>query len=152
MNTKNLVIILSLVLNVGLVGALTFSMTRREPPAAVQAEPSSRPIREKAQTNNRTAYVAVNFTNMITVDWQMVESEDYKNYIANLRAIGCPEETIRDIIIADVNKLFAARQSQAAGGAARQEFQFWKKGRTMFRGLDEEKLKQQKAVAAEKHG
>lgn len=43
--------------------------------------------------------------------WRQVESEDYHQYIANLRAIGCPEQTIRDIIIADVNKLYAAREN-----------------------------------------
>ena len=43
--------------------------------------------------------------------WRQVESEDYKKYIANLRAIGCPEQTIRDIILADVNKLYAAREA-----------------------------------------
>src|ERR1043165_5400469 len=34
--------------------------------------------------------------------WSRVESSDYKQYIANLRAIQCPEATIRDIIITDV--------------------------------------------------
>src|SRR5262245_10847191 len=33
--------------------------------------------------------------------WRTIESEDYRKYIANLRAIGCPEETIRDIIVAE---------------------------------------------------
>ena len=37
---------------------------------------------------------------LATFDWRMVESEDYKKYIANLCAVGCPEKTIRDIIIA----------------------------------------------------
>src|SRR6267143_1034937 len=32
------------------------------------------------------------------IDWRAVESPDYRQYLANLRAIGCPEETIRDII------------------------------------------------------
>lgn len=41
--------------------------------------------------------------------WSEVESPDYPTYIANLRAIGCPEQTIRDIIIADVDALFAKR-------------------------------------------
>jgi len=31
--------------------------------------------------------------------WQEIESPDYQVYIANLRDIGCPEQTIRDIII-----------------------------------------------------
>src|SRR5215471_13715806 len=42
--------------------------------------------------------------------WAEVESADYPTYIANLRAIDCPEQTIRDIIIADVNALFARRR------------------------------------------
>ena len=44
--------------------------------------------------------------------WREVESDDYPTYIANLRDIGCPEQTIRDIIIADVNALFARRRAQ----------------------------------------
>jgi hypothetical protein len=41
--------------------------------------------------------------------WSEVESSDYPTYIANLRSINCPEQTIRDIIIADVNALFMRR-------------------------------------------
>jgi len=43
--------------------------------------------------------------------WQEVESDDYATYIKNLREINCPEQTIRDIIIADVNGLFARRRA-----------------------------------------
>jgi len=43
--------------------------------------------------------------------WSEIESPDYATYVANLRAIGCPEQTIRDIIIADVNALFARRRA-----------------------------------------
>jgi LysM repeat protein len=43
--------------------------------------------------------------------WQEVESDDYPTYITNLRDIGCPEQTIRDIIIADVNALYAKRRA-----------------------------------------
>lgn len=46
--------------------------------------------------------------------WRQVESNDYETYIQNLRAIGCPEETIRDIIVADVNKRFEARRANEA--------------------------------------
>jgi len=42
--------------------------------------------------------------------WQQIEAEDYPTYIANLRAIGCPEQTIKDIIIADVNHLYARKR------------------------------------------
>ena len=43
--------------------------------------------------------------------WQEVESADYPTYIGNLRDIGCPEQTIRDIIVADVNALYAHRRA-----------------------------------------
>src|SRR5438045_4083586 len=45
------------------------------------------------------------------LSWSHVESPDYAVYIANLRSIGCPEQTIRDIIIADVNALYARRKA-----------------------------------------
>src|SRR5437588_11607773 len=43
--------------------------------------------------------------------WREVESADYPTYIANLRDIGCPEQTIRDIIIADVNALYSRKRA-----------------------------------------
>jgi LysM repeat protein len=55
--------------------------------------------------------------------WQEVESEDYRAYIKNLREIGCPEQTIRDIIIADVNALYARKRSLEVLSPAQQ---WWK--------------------------
>jgi LysM repeat protein len=43
--------------------------------------------------------------------WQEVESPDYATYVANLRQIGCPEQTIRDIIIAEVNALYSRKRA-----------------------------------------
>src|SRR5256886_4815412 len=43
--------------------------------------------------------------------WREVESDDYPTYIANLRDIGCPDQTIRDIIIADINALYSRRRA-----------------------------------------
>jgi LysM repeat protein len=55
--------------------------------------------------------------------WKEVESPDYPTYIANLRDIGCPEQTIRDIIIADVNSLYAQKR---ATNLITAEQQWWK--------------------------
>jgi hypothetical protein len=55
--------------------------------------------------------------------WSQLESADYREYIANLRAIGCPEATIRDIILTDVMKLYAARRGQLRTRG--REFKFW---------------------------
>src|SRR6266705_2853652 len=46
-------------------------------------------------------------------DWRMIESSDYEKYVANLRAIGCPEKTVRDIIVADVQKTYGAKSAAA---------------------------------------
>ena len=43
--------------------------------------------------------------------WRLLESDDFKKYIANLRAVGCPEQTIQDIIIAEVNKVYAGKEA-----------------------------------------
>jgi len=56
-------------------------------------------------------------------NWSQLESTDYPTYIANLRRIGCPEQTIRDIMAADLDSAYYARrrqvleQSIAAAGA-----------------------------------
>lgn len=46
--------------------------------------------------------------------WAQLESEDYRTYIQRLRSIGCPEQTIRDIVIADIDKLLAPRVQSAS--------------------------------------
>ncbi|MCX6930391.1 MAG: hypothetical protein NT154_45380, partial [Verrucomicrobia bacterium] len=43
--------------------------------------------------------------------WREIESSDFPTYVANLRQVGCPEQTIRDIIIADVNALFSRKRA-----------------------------------------
>lgn len=45
------------------------------------------------------------------LSWRDIESTNFINYVANLRGIGCPESTIRDIIVADINQLFARRRA-----------------------------------------
>lgn len=40
-------------------------------------------------------------------NWAVLEAEDYHQYIANLRSVSCPEETIREMIVAEVNKRYA---------------------------------------------
>jgi hypothetical protein len=42
--------------------------------------------------------------------WQPVESADYKTYIANLRKLSFPEELIREIVVADIDKFYGPRE------------------------------------------
>ena len=43
---------------------------------------------------------------MPVVPWRLIASADYRQYIANLRAVGCPEWLVRDIIVADIDDLY----------------------------------------------
>ena len=40
------------------------------------------------------------------VPWRLIASADYRQYVANLRAVGCPEWLVRDIIVADIDDLY----------------------------------------------
>ena len=43
---------------------------------------------------------------MPVVPWRLIASADYRQYIANLRAVGCPDWLVRDIIVADIDDFY----------------------------------------------
>ena len=43
--------------------------------------------------------------------WSTLEAADYPTYLANLRKIGCPEQTIQDILLADISALYAQKRA-----------------------------------------
>jgi hypothetical protein len=47
-------------------------------------------------------------------DWHDVETEGYRTYLDSLRAVGCPEDKVRTIILADINELFAQKRLKEA--------------------------------------
>jgi hypothetical protein len=55
--------------------------------------------------------------------WQDVETDAYRSYIESLRAVGCPDDKIRTIVVADVNELFDKRRLQEA---VRHDIQWWR--------------------------
>lgn len=102
------VLAISLLLNLGLF-AYIGSRPKPVVPDQVVANPQTQVVtRTVTKTETRTDKVALP-PEFIQLDWNKVESDNFKEYIANLRAIKCPEETIRDIIISDINKLYAAK-------------------------------------------
>ena len=70
--------------------------------------------------------------------WRLLESNDFKAYIANLRSVGCPEQTIQDIIIAEVNKLYAGKE--AALRLRPEHLKPWETfGASQYAGMDRER-------------
>lgn len=96
------ILILSLVANLVLAAGWFFS-------ARHQATLYRRAIQSQPLTQTQVK------TNVVIrrqfFSWQELESSDYRTYVTNLREIGCPEQTIRDIIIADVNALYARKRA-----------------------------------------
>lgn len=147
MNFKAL-FVLSLIANVAL-GVYAFRKPAAGEPAPVRpvVEPVAAP-KEKAAPKARTVTQTVTNTVARTFNWQSVESADYKEYIANLRSVGCPEETIRDIILADVNKLYDQKKKQVRGGP--KKFEFWKPGNPWMMSADPEVMDKMRALDEER--
>jgi len=93
---------LSLGLNILLAGMIV--LLSRE-----TGEPASAPLLASVPTNSAKLMKTNVVLRRQAFSWSEVESPDYAAYIRNLRRIGCPEKTIRDIIVADVNDLFTER-------------------------------------------
>jgi len=43
---------------------------------------------------------------------QLLVTNDYRAFVANLRAAGCPEETVKDIVRGDIERVFAYMRAQ----------------------------------------
>ena len=85
----------------------------------------------KVVTNIQTqiAVRKLNATNLLAAianrpaNWGALESTNYYIYIANLRNFGCPEETIKDIILTDIAKVYAKKRSDIKRHG--QPYKYW---------------------------
>ncbi len=53
-----------------------------------------------------------------TTPWQLIASADYRQYIGNLRAVGCPDWLIRDIIVAAIDDSYQQKTKSDPGSFA----------------------------------
>src|SRR3954470_20481854 len=151
MSTKGFLII-SVVANLALVGTVGYLVTKQEAApvsAALNTLVTTQEVAKIPAPLKRNPDQVETNVAIPQINWRMVESEDYRQYIVNLRSIGCPEETIRDIITADVNKLFEARKKEMTGST--NKFQYWKVGTFFTDMFNEEKLKKNRELTKEKN-
>jgi len=126
MNSRSISLLL-LAVNVLLVAAIVWLVISFQ-----QGPNLRRPLARTRVVTNTITQIAVrkiNATNQLLaalasrpLSWTALESTNYSVYINNLRDFGCPEETIRDIILTDVAKLYAKRRAALRGATA---FKFW---------------------------
>ena len=127
MNPRRVSLLL-LAVNLGLLGILAYWVY------SMKASPRlmTGTVRTEILTNTITqiAVRKINATNNLLaalanrpLNWRALESTNYVIYIGNLLAFGCPEETVRDIIITDVAKLYARRRAELRQRL--QPYKFW---------------------------
>lgn len=115
------VLLVSLVLNIAL--AIAFVTWIALAPHAASPRLAS-PAQAAVVYSNRFAIVKTNLLIRPRVfTWREVESADYATYVQNLRELGMPETTIRDIIVADIDQLFSKRKREED---ARQDMEWWR--------------------------
>lgn len=99
--------LVSFALNGVLIGLIAWGLNRGPITRKVDATPaaaaaSGAKITAAAQIQNTTGFA-----------WTQLNPDNLTALVVNLRAIHCPETTIRDIIVARVSRQFAARRAPA---------------------------------------
>lgn len=111
---------ISMSLNVALVAVAAHLLrkpaTETLPSPAITVQNSTDELRVVTNLQSQIIFVTNRF------HWRQLESTNHDEFVANLRAVGCPERTIRDIIVADVWQTFAASEHRAP------RIPFWSNG------------------------
>lgn len=143
MNNKHLLIV-SLALNV-VAGFFIFAGVQsvEELPLGQALPATDSPLGQAAAHPQQV----VTNTVVKQMTWETVEASSYLDYIDNLRRIGCPEKTIRDIILADVNKLYKTKRRAASG---QKKFEFWKANAMFGMGMDKDNVETMRELNAER--
>jgi hypothetical protein len=75
---------------------------------------ATEPLNEEAPPESPGYIGTVTRTNVVVrhenFTWEQVTSTNYLEFVKNLRAIGCPEQTVRDIVTSEINRVYARRR------------------------------------------
>lgn len=103
---------ISILANIGLVLLVAWLIPRVRVAGQNPAPSAALPETNRQISEPVAAQSPVPAESQPRFQWRSLESADYRTYIANLKAIGCPHQTIRDIITADVDGLYASRRAE----------------------------------------
>ncbi len=113
----------SVTLNVLLLGALVMTWGDRRATKQVTAEPKSAPVKQAVTA--QTPAAPPQSAKAAPFRWQQLDAPDFPTFVKNLRAIGCPEPTLRDIIEGELREIYAQKLQKVAAGSSgkRQEME-----------------------------
>ena len=93
-----------LIISIGLNLFMAASLWVATRPFEEEITPVSPPVDLGFYVRTNVVVRHENFT------WPQIETTNYVDFVKNLRGIGCPEQTIRDIITSEVGRLYARRR------------------------------------------
>ena len=102
-----------ILLSLCLAGLIAFSLLRQpEGHAAREATAVSAPVLRVLPSEKSPTVVQPNPTEKIEAfSWRRFNTVDYQQYITQLRSVGCPFDTICDIIIGNISRHYDSRLS-----------------------------------------
>jgi len=101
----------SLIVNVMLVGTLSVVLQKpRE--QMVLPPPAQKAATAAAKTKPEASKSALAEAKPAPFHWHQLEAPDFPTFVKNLRGIGCPETTIRDIIQCEMDEIYAAKRQE----------------------------------------
>jgi hypothetical protein len=150
------ILILSLVGNVLLAGwwlkPRPKASTSLEAPSSSSSAPGWRPKKSGGRAGrSETPFADSALSQGGRMDWTNLQNEDLREMIRRLRAVGCPEETIQDLVLAEVNRKYRAR-SRALRPERYAEHPYWEtqKRDAETSKKDREAAKQEREIQKEK--
>ena len=132
MKPLRILLILSVAANVALAGWWFKSRNATTDSAAPESSQSAERTSSrfgKGSTTETATGEAITLTeaeaNGPITTWLDIHSADLKQLVRRLREAGCPDETVKDIILAEVNRIFAAR-TRELWPERYEQTEFWK--------------------------
>ena len=107
---------ISLMLNLALLAVVVFVFTtesarhgnNKAKTAPAQAENAT----QSGKADTTAPLQILTHSEAAPFRWKQLYDPDYRNYVKNLRGVGCPEGTVRAIVTADVNAAFSFRTKE----------------------------------------
>lgn len=101
------ILTVSIAANIGLLGMVGYLGINQQALPETQADP---PLQASPPSPAPSKIVST-APEKARFDWSQIEATDYRTYIANLRGIRCPDQTIFDIVTADIAALYDQKRA-----------------------------------------
>tara|TARA_B100000579_G_scaffold57945_1_gene41515 strand:+ start:4092 stop:5408 length:1317 start_codon:yes stop_codon:yes gene_type:complete len=117
------VLVISVVVNVVCLAALLWSLSKMQSLESRSILENKKKIVIDKPNLDRTKVAERAIREVEPFHWSQIEAQDYQTYIENLRRIGCPEETIQDLVKRDLDQHYDQLKATALNkGTTRNDY------------------------------